>query len=196
MSGGLCSPCRPSHCLRQPHIKRHPRLPAQGGACLGDVGLDMALLARSSRGIDDRVVGPWATEGRQHVVGQLIYREAAPAAQVEYPSVGDRVSQGTHPCVHNIVDVHKVTRLLAITEDGEWLTAQQVAEEDAQDALIGIVQCLAWSVDVVHAEACYVEIEVEVDPLGRSLRIAFSGILRNAIIRDGLTRCLLWCWQH
>ncbi|MNW17709.1 hypothetical protein D3C71_2169850 [compost metagenome] len=63
-----------------------------------------------------------------------------------------RVVERADPGVHHVVDEDEVAGLLAVSVDTDRLAADDVAQEDAQHALIGVIHRLPRSVDVVHAE--------------------------------------------
>ena len=111
---------------------------------MADVGLHAALLARPRRGVADVVaVAAMADAPRAPSPASSLIESGRPLPRLKTAAGRRGYRQRAHPAVDDVVDVDEVARLLAVAEDRDRLAAQQVAEEDAEHALVGIVPGLA-----------------------------------------------------
>src|SRR5262245_9476158 len=123
----------------------------------------MALLSRASGGIADVVRVRHPAACRQYMCCELFDGQAAPTAQIEDRPMSGRGAEGLMPGIDDVADVDEIARLLPVPEDGQGLPPQEIAQEDAQHPLVGVVESLAGAIDVVHAKGRHVEWKPKID---------------------------------
>src|SRR5215213_3702358 len=115
----------------------------------------MPLLARSARGVLHRIVSVRSTKRRPDGISYAVNRQPLSAPQVDGFSVALRILKRPDPPVNDVADIDEIARLLAIAENSDSLTPQQVPQKDSQHALVRVVQRLPRAVYIVHAKRGY-----------------------------------------
>src|SRR6266849_2937080 len=111
------------------------------------IRFDVTLLAGPRGTVMHWMICLVSIEGGERLVGQLFDRCTTTASQVEHLPVRGWISNSAHPGVDHVIDIDEVARLFTVTEDGEGLIAQDIAKENAKNALVRIIQRLPRTVD-------------------------------------------------
>src|SRR5712692_916465 len=185
---------RPANGLNHTLIKGHTGPPAQNGARFQDVGFRVPLFARPRRLVKDLIIGSRAFKGGQHQIGKPVDGKTS-TAQIERMSVAGGILQSPRPRFHYIRDIYEIPRLLAIAENRYRLAPDHIPDEDPQNSLVGIIQRLAWSINVVHSKRSYAKIEVQVRTFRSRVHVTLAGVLGDSVIGDRLARRVFGCRQ-
>ena len=104
------------------------------------------------------------------------------------PSSSGRVEH-PHPRLHDVVDEDEVPRLLPVAVDRDRLVAQDVPDEDREDALVRVADALPRPVHVEHAQRRHGDIDVRPGP--GHVHVALGRVLRDAVVGDRYARDIL-----